>query len=290
MNGARSCSRCCFSSRCLINAYPLTLEFTLALTPFMEPDAPLFYLSNPVPLSLLTMPLTQLFPHAQSITAVVLAGGQGTRMGGVDKGLQHFQGQAMAQRALLRVAPWVGTVAVNANRNETAYQAFCDAIWPDPDLSAWGGMGDGVSWGPLAGFLTALQHVQTPFLLTVPCDCPFFPLDLVLRLSQAMGQSGADLVMPRVPIGREGRQRLATQPVFALMRVHVLKSLEIFMAQGGRKVLDWSQSLHHAFVDFDQAHDEAHAFSNINTLSELSHWNTASPPGPKSSPCARPSA
>ena len=228
------------------------------------------------------MPLNPLFPHAQSITAVVLAGGQGTRMGGLDKGLQHFQGQAMAHRALVRVAPWVGTVAVNANRNETAYQAFCDAVWPDPDLSAWGLSGDEVSAGPLAGFLTALQHVQTPYLLTVPCDCPFFPLDLVLRLSQAMGQSGADLVMPRAAQGHEDRQRLAAQPVFALMRVQVLQSLEIFMAQGGRKVLDWSLSQNHAFVDFDQAHDDVHAFSNINTWSELIHWNTASPPAPRS--------
>jgi molybdopterin-guanine dinucleotide biosynthesis protein A len=206
------------------------------------------------------------------ITALVLSGGQGQRMGGVDKGLQNFQGLPMAHRAILRVRGSVGFVAINANRNLAAYESFCEEVWPDPDAALLG------SLGPLAGFAVGLSKATTPYLLTLPCDCPFFPLDLVARMSSALSQTGADLAMPRAPEWHEGAMQLRAQPVFALMRVGLLESLQNFMARGGRKIDAWSQSLHHTWVDFDRGEDDPHAFSNINTLKDLERWAGVSNP------------
>ena len=100
------------------------------------------------------------------ITGVILAGGRGSRMGGVDKGLQNFNGMPMALHTLMRLAPQVGDVMINANRNLGAYEAFGVPVWPDV-LADYP--------GPLAGFLTALERCETPWLVTVPCDTPLFP-------------------------------------------------------------------------------------------------------------------
>src|SRR3990167_8794866 len=97
------------------------------------------------------------------ITGLILAGGRGSRMGGVDKGLQNHLGMPLAMHALLRLGPQVGHLMVNANRNLGAYDAFGVPVWPDalPDYP-----------GPLAGFLAGLEHCETPYLVTVPCDTP----------------------------------------------------------------------------------------------------------------------
>ena len=115
-------------------------------------------------------------PTAPAITGLILAGGRGSRMGGVDKGLQNFRGQSLAQQTLVRLQQQSlppQDILINANRNLAAYQSLGVPVWPDSL--------DGFA-GPLAGFLTGLEHCQTPLLLTVPCDSPLFPLDLVQRL------------------------------------------------------------------------------------------------------------
>ena len=122
------------------------------------------------------------------ITGIVLAGGRGSRMGGTDKGLQNFNGTPLALHALLRLqmqdGGLVGDQMINANRNLAAYEAFGVPVWPD-------GITDFP--GPLGGFLTGLERCETPYLLTVPCDSPRFPLDLLERLAQAAEREGADL-------------------------------------------------------------------------------------------------
>ena len=123
----------------------------------------------------------------EQITGLVLAGGRGSRMGGVDKGLQSYHGVPLALHALLRLAPQVGSAMINANRNLAAYESFGVPVWPDalPDFA-----------GPLAGFLAGLEHCETPYLVTLPCDSPLFPEDLVARLAQAL--EGPDsVVTPR---------------------------------------------------------------------------------------------
>jgi len=122
----------------------------------------------------------------QDITGLVLAGGRGSRMGGVDKGLQNHLGMPLALHAMLRLAPQVGHVLINANRNLAAYEAMGVPVWPDA-LAEYP--------GPLAGMLAGLEHCETPWLVTVPCDTPNFPLGLVERLAHAAVDADAEIVM-----------------------------------------------------------------------------------------------
>ena len=187
------------------------------------------------------------------ITGLVLAGGRGSRMGGVDKGLQNHRGMALALHALLRLSPQVGEVMINANRNLGAYEAFGVPVWPDalPDFA-----------GPLAGFLTGLERCETPWLATVPCDTPHFPEDLVARLAQAALEADAEIAMPLV-VEDDGRPR--AQPVFCLLRSALLESLVRFTHDGGRKIDAWTSQHRTVQVPFD---DRA-AFFNANTLADL---------------------
>ena len=121
--------------------------------------------------------------EASGVTGVVLAGGRGARMGGVDKGLQNFGGMPLALHTLLRLQPQVGAAMINANRNLAAYESFGVPVWPD-------GLADYA--GPLAGFLTGMERCETPCLVTVPCDTPLFPLDLVTRLAGALERGGCE--------------------------------------------------------------------------------------------------
>ncbi|MET0310711.1 MAG: molybdenum cofactor guanylyltransferase MobA [Burkholderiaceae bacterium] len=188
------------------------------------------------------------------ITGVVLAGGQGTRMGGADKGLQPFNGVPLARNALERLAPQVSRLAVNANRNAGAYEAFGAPVWPDT-------MADHP--GPLAGMLAGLERCETPWLAAVPCDVPLFPPDLVHRLAGAL--EGAEMAMALAP-GEDGVLR--PQPVFCLMHVRLRASLAEFLAEGGRKAGAWA-ALHRAVrVPFEGA-QAIRAFANVNTLAEL---------------------
>ena len=191
------------------------------------------------------------------VTGLILAGGRGSRMGGVDKGLQNHQGMPLAMHALLRLAPQVGHVLINANRNLGAYEAMGVPVWPDalPDYP-----------GPLAGFLTGLERCETPYLMTVPCDSPLFPTDLVARLLAALDAADAEIAMP-VTIEAGVRQ---PQPVFCLMRSEVLESLVVFTQSGQRKIDRWTAQ--HRCIEVEFA--DAHAFVNANTLAELQQLGT----------------
>lgn len=191
------------------------------------------------------------------VTGVILAGGRGTRMGGVDKGLQNFNGMPMALHTLLRLSPQVAEVMINANRNLGAYEAFGVSVWPDV-LADYA--------GPLAGFLTALERCETPWLATVPCDTPLLPQDLVARLAQAAGEQDAEIAMAAA---REQDGRFHPQPVFCLLRRELLESLVRFTHDGGRKVDAWTARHKLAIVPFDQPQDDPLAFFNANTLAEL---------------------
>ncbi|MCM2251844.1 MAG: molybdenum cofactor guanylyltransferase MobA [Ramlibacter sp.] len=191
------------------------------------------------------------------VTGVILAGGRGTRMGGVDKGLQNFNGMPMALHTLLRLSPQVGEVMVNANRNLSAYESFGVPVWPDV-LADYA--------GPLAGFLTALERCETPWLVTVPCDTPLLPLDLVARLARAAEEHDAEIAMAAAP---EADGRVHPQPVFCLLRVGLLESLLKFTNDGGRKVDAWTARHKTATVPFDRPQDDPRAFFNANTLAEL---------------------
>jgi molybdopterin-guanine dinucleotide biosynthesis protein A len=198
---------------------------------------------------------------SQEITGLILAGGRGSRMGGADKGLQNFNGIPMALHTMLRLQMQVGHVIINANRNLAAYESFGAEVWPDV-LEDYA--------GPLAGFLTGLERCETPYLVTVPCDTPLFPADLVQRLAQALERDQAEIAMAAAPeADRSGQISVRTQPVFCLLRVELLESLVNFTRAGGRKIDTWTAQHKTAVVPFDQPGDDPQAFSNANTMAEL---------------------
>ncbi len=197
--------------------------------------------------------------HVEAITGVILAGGRGSRMGGVDKGLQNFNGVPLALHTLMRLSPQVGEIMINANRNLAAYESFGVPVWPDAT-----GLGDYA--GPLAGFLTGMEHVETPYILMVPCDTPLFPHDLVARLAEAFVREDADFA---VAAALEEDGQLRAQPVFCLMRTTMLESLLRFTHGGGRKIDAWTALHKTVTVPFDQPGDDARGFFNANTLAEL---------------------
>src|SRR5437763_5469908 len=181
------------------------------------------------------------------VSGIVLAGGLGRRMGGVDKGLQLLHGQPLIAHVLARLAPQVDDIVINANQNHERYAAFGRRVVPDEI----GGFA-----GPLAGLHAGLGAVSHPLAVTVPCDSPFLPADLVARLERNLGSN--DLA-----VAKTGDQ---PHPVFALVRRSVAENLQAFLAGGGRKIDAWYAALRVVEVQFD---DEADAFRNINTLEEL---------------------
>ena len=190
--------------------------------------------------------------NKELITGLILAGGRGSRMGHVDKGLQPFRGVPMALHVMMRLSPQVGTLMINANQNLAPYEGFGVSVWPD-ELAGFA--------GPLAGLQAGLSHCDTPYLVTAPCDSPFLPTDLVARLSQALLIEDADLA---VAVTGEGDTRQA-HPVFCLLKSTLLPHLTAYLQGGGRKVDAWYASLKVVEVHFG---DEA-AFRNINTLEDL---------------------
>jgi molybdopterin-guanine dinucleotide biosynthesis protein A len=183
------------------------------------------------------------------VTGLILAGGQGRRMGGVDKGLQPLRGRPLVAWVLERLKPQVAEVLINANQNQVEYAKLgCRVIGDEI-----GGFA-----GPLAGLHAGLKANVHPFLVTVPCDSPFLPSDLVRRLHAALVANHADLA-----VAKTGQQ---PHPVFSLVRESLLHHLTEFLEGGGRKIDAWYASLKVIEVAFD---DQPEAFSNINTREDL---------------------
>ena len=190
-----------------------------------------------------------------AVSGIVLAGGQGSRMGGVDKGLQPFMGRPMVAHAVERLAPQVDELLINANRNPEAYAALGHRVIAD-EIEGFA--------GPLAGFERGLAHARGELVATVPCDSPFLPRDLVARLRAALEREGAELA-----VAKTGAQ---AHPVFCLMRRSLHPSLRDFLAGGQRKIDRWYAAHKVVEVAFD---DEADAFRNINTREELERLSGA---------------
>jgi len=197
-----------------------------------------------------------------SISGLILAGGRGTRMGQVDKGLQPFRGKTMAAHVLERLAPQVAQVAINANQNPDTYAALGVPVWPD-DLAGFA--------GPLAGMETGMRRCRTEFLLTAPCDSPFLPRDLAARLLAALRAQDADLAFA---VTQEPGQRPQPHPVFCLVKAALLPILSRYLAEGGRRMDGWYKDLKAVEVLFE----DADAFRNINTLDELHSLDTTRAP------------
>jgi len=205
----------------------------------------------------------------QDITGLILAGGRGSRMGGVDKGLQNFNGIPLALHTLMRLGPQVESVMVNANRNLSAYESFGASVWPDASADFA---------GPLSGFLVGLERAQTPYVLTVPCDTPRLPLDLAERLAEALIREDADIAMAAAPeTDDQGQTQIRTQPVFCLLKIELSESLVKFTHAGGRKIDAWTAQHKTVLVPFDTPSDDPLAFANVNTLTELQTLENVAP-------------
>jgi len=185
--------------------------------------------------------------NRQQITAVVLAGGKGSRLGGVDKGLVELNNLSLVEHLINRIQPQVNEIIISANRNIETYSTFGFPVFKDD-------IGDFA--GPLAGILKALTQCKNEWLLCVPADSPFIPDDLALRLCQEIRDK-------KIAIPHDGKY---LQPTFALIHKSLAPSLENFLQQGERKARVWMQQKEHVIVDFSS---QANAFININTEDEL---------------------
>ncbi|MGF6369506.1 molybdopterin-guanine dinucleotide biosynthesis protein A [Paraburkholderia sp. RAU6.4a] len=203
----------------------------------------------------------------EQITGLVLAGGRGTRMGGVDKGLQPLHGEPLAAHVLRRLAPQTGPLMISANRHPDTYAALgapyratlvADTL---PDFP-----------GPLAGMLAGLRAAGTAYLLSAPCDSPWLPANLAARLADALDANHADIAtVATVDTGGE----TSLHPVFALMRTAVADDLAAFLASGERKVRAWYAR--HKTVEVVFADERA--FYNANSLQELADLERNRGPG-----------
>lgn len=184
----------------------------------------------------------------RGITAIVLAGGRATRMGGIDKGLVELAGRPMIAHVLAALAPQVERVLINANRNLDRYAEFGWPVVPDDERGFL---------GPLAGLATGLRAAATPLLLTCPCDCPLLAPDLVARLYCALERERAEIAVPF-----DG-ERL--QPVFALVSRELHDSLVAYLGAGDRKIDRWFEQHRLVRVDFS---DRPENFVNVNDPQE----------------------
>lgn len=184
-----------------------------------------------------------------SISAIILAGGQATRMGGLDKGMLPFLHQPLITHVINRLKPQVDEILINANRELESYRALGYEVLQDeiPDFS-----------GPLAGIQLGLKHASNEIVLNVPCDSPMLPQDLAPRLQAALTRHHAEIAIARCDDH--------IHPVFCLCKKSVLPALNVYLTQGGRKVREWQQNHKHVYVDFS---DCADAFTNLNTQQDL---------------------
>lgn len=193
-----------------------------------------------------TMPQDPL-PSADT-TGLVLAGGQARRMGGVDKGLVEIAGRPMIEHVMDALRPQVGTLLINANRNLDRYAAYGFGVVPD-SLEGF--------LGPLAGVLSALEAIETEFLLTAPCDSPLLAPDLAACMHAALAREGADLA-----VAHDGERQ---QPVFLLLRRGLAADLRDYLAGGDRKIDRWFAR--HRLAEADLSH-RRDSFINVNDPDE----------------------
>lgn len=187
-------------------------------------------------------------PPLNTVTVVILAGGMARRMGGEDKGLVTLNDRPLIEHVLTRITPQADAILINANRNTERYSTYGYPVISD-SLSNY--------QGPLAGFLAAMQSVKSDFIVTIPCDGPCLPADLVSRLYAAQQTAAAEIA-----VAHDGHRM---QPVYALISTRLESSLNQFLASGERKIDKWYAQHNTVTVDFSDAPE---TFLNINTPEE----------------------
>ncbi|NYH24127.1 molybdenum cofactor guanylyltransferase MobA [Paraburkholderia bryophila] len=202
-------------------------------------------------------------PTREHLTGLVLAGGRGMRMGGVDKGLQTLHGEPLAAHVLKRLAPQCGALLISANRHPDTYAALGAPFGATIVADTLPGFP-----GPLAGLLAGLRTARTAYVLSAPCDTPGLPADLAARLAHAMDANQADVATATTA---DAHGEVSLHPVFALLRTTLADDLAAFLDAGERKVRAWYARHKTVEVTFT----DERAFYNINSLQELSDLERA---------------
>ncbi len=189
----------------------------------------------------------------KNITAVILAGGKGRRLEGQDKGLVLYKGKTLIQHVIERIQSQVGNIVINANRNQKIYADYGYPVISDEMTDFQ---------GPLAGLATAMKKVKTDYIVTLPCDGPSLPFDLISKMLielNTIENNGIDCIA----VAHDGKRM---QPVHALIPIALIKSLESFLANGDRKIDLWYAKHKFILVDFS---DQPDVFFNINKKEQL---------------------
>jgi len=186
--------------------------------------------------------------NKHNVTAVILAGGKGRRMDGKDKGLVELENRPLIEYVIDAIKPQVETIILNANRNQAQYSRYGYPVVSDA-------LAD--HQGPLAGFICAMKSSTTSHIVTLPCDGPFLPGDLVERLTASLTDDNAEIA-----VAHDGDRM---QTVYSLIPVTLANSLDAFLDSGERKVELWYRRHRIALADFS---DCPEAFRNINTAEQ----------------------
>jgi len=192
---------------------------------------------------------------------VILAGGRGSRLGGLDKGLLEFNGRKLIELCLANIQPQVSATIISANRNVSVYRQFVDNVVPDISADYH---------GPLSGIFSVMCYLDQQRrcgdlppsdLLVVPCDMPFLPGDLVNRFYAARSRfnGGAE----RAVVAHDGAR---LQPLCVLLPWSTKPLLENFLQTGQRKALSWIRHIEALTADFSE---EVAMFTNVNTLEDI---------------------
>jgi len=182
------------------------------------------------------------------VTACILAGGKGSRLGGTDKGLLKIADKYLIEHCVEKITPQVNKVLISANRNFTTYSSLCDLVVADSY---------GVFEGPLAGFLAAMEHADTKYLTTIPCDAPLFPNNLVHLLFRPIIERKAEATVACVA----GK----LHPTFSCIPTDLNSSLRTYLQSGKRKIITWLEEFPLERVEFPDERE----FTNINTPEDL---------------------
>jgi molybdenum cofactor guanylyltransferase len=189
----------------------------------------------------------------ENVTAVILAGGMGRRMGGQDKGLVMYKNATLIERVLAGIAQQTENILINANRNLDAYSKFGYPIVEDTLTDFQ---------GPLAGFYAAMAVAKTEYILTLPCDGPFVADNYLSSMLEAINKTDN-----KMAIASDGERM---QPVYALLSVDLRPSLEQFLKEGERKIDRWYNRHQYSLVKFE---NETHLFTNINTPEDIQEFS-----------------
>lgn len=193
---------------------------------------------------------------SKQVTGVILAGGQGSRMGGVDKGWVEYHGQPLIEHVIHRLLTQTDQIVIVANRNIERYRTLGHSVVQD-EISGF--------QGPLAGIHAALQSIDTPLALIVPTDAPLLPMDLLTSLSS---RAIVNATLDHPILSFDGERE---QPLFGIYPKSLATALQQYLANGQRRLMQWCNDHHAEWIDMS---DKKAAFANMNTLAQLGEERT----------------